>query len=431
MGTSSTFDISQANPVLKARYSDKGVAKLGYPDMPVLATIPKNKDLGGLSYAWAIRTAPTQTVSTKFANSQASDANAGSVTTYKQFVASNPAHYNHYGTANITGDAIDTAKGDEDRLIDIMTGEIDNTLYTMQRELERFIIGNGGSALGQIGSGVGTTTITLTDITTITRFEVGMSIQVGTDDGSVNPFGGLRVGNGFIKSIDRDLGTLQVSAMIGGAAVAWSTEFTAAANNDYIFRYGDYPTVNGVLTSAPGFAGFLPATAPTSTLFFGVDRTVDATRLAGVRFAGAGNAYEETLISCAMRLGREQAKPDTCFMNPLDVDPLVRALGSRVVYDRAGVKSFDQPDIGFKSVNIVGPRGDIKVVACSTVPKGTFYMLQLNTWTLMSIGRAPRQINEDGQMLLRVQNSDAYEARFVSRYLITCSAPGWNAVGTF
>lgn len=430
MATGSTFDISQANPVLKARYSKKGVAKLGYPDNPILALMPKATNLGGLSWAWAIRTAASQSVATgSLANAVASNANAGAATNYKQFVAAGPAHYNHYGTANISGDAIDTANGDESRLIDVLTGEIDNTLYTMQRELERFIVGNGGSALAQIGSGVGTTTITLTDITNITRFEIGMSIQVGLDDGSINPFGGLRAGNGFVRAVDRDLGQLQVAATIGGAAVVWSTEYTSAANGDYIFRFGDYPTVNGTLTSAPGFLGFLPATSPTSTLFFNVDRSLDPVRLGGVRFAGNGAPYEETLLTCAARLGREEAKPDIVCMNPFDVDFLVRALGSRVVYDRT--KSFDEPDIGFDTVKIVGPKSTMRIVSCSTIPQGKFFMLTLNTWELASIGRAPKQIDEDGQMLLRVPGLDAYEARFVSRYLITCSAPGWNANGAF
>lgn len=428
----STFDISQANPVLKARYTDKAVQKLGYPKMPVLAMIPKDTKLSGKSWNWAVRTAPVQTVSTLFANAVASNANAGTTTTYSNFVAL-PSHYNHFGTANITGDAIDTAKGDAAALIDVLTNEIDNTIYQMQRELQRFIIGNGGSAAAAVGSGQGTTTVTLADITNITRFDVGMPIQVGVDDGSVNPFGGLRASGAvaFVKAVDRDLGTIQVSATVGGAAAVWTSIFTSSIAGDSIFRAGDYPTVNGTLTSSPGFLGYLPKTAPApGSSFLGLDRSVDAVRLAGVRFSGGGQPYEESLISCAARLGREEASPDTVFMNPLDIDPLVRALGSRVVYDRA-VKSYDNPDIGFKVVTVVGPNGDMNVIGCEQIPSGTFFMLTLSSWCLRSMGRAPRQIENDGNMLLRVAGADAYEARFVSRYLVTCDAPGWNAVGTF
>ena len=411
----STFDITAANQVLKQRYTKKKLNTLSYPNNPFYAMCPKDETLGSNAFVFGVRNAQPQTRSVAFASAQAlGNANAGNASSYARFVV---PHYNDYATANISGDAIDSAKGDENTLIDVLTGEIDGANYTATRSLAIAMYRNGGGARGQIASGQGTPTVTLADITAITNFEVGMALQVSADDGTGG--GGVRAGQVFVIGVDRDLGTITVATTLGGSAANWTAGIAAAAANDFIFQLGDY---NGLM---PGFLGWIPTTAPTSTLFLNVDRSQDKTRLGGVRIVGNGGPIEETLISAAARLGREGSKPDVCYMNTEDYALLVKALGSKVIYERS--KSFDAPDIDFESVVITGPTGPIKVVGDLNCPKGTAAMLQLKDWTLRSIGKAPKIIEEDGLMMRAVYNADAYEVRFVSRVCLTCAAPGWSA----
>ena len=421
-----TFDITAATAVLKQRYTKKKLNTLGYNDNPLLAMMPKDETLGSNAFVFGVRNAVAQTRAWgTFSNAQAvSNANAGSSSIYNRFVV---PHYNDYTTANITGDAIDSAKGNETALIDVLTAEIDGALYTASRSLAIAMFKNGGGARGQISaaSNTGSSTITLTDLTSIVNFEVGMFLQVSADDGTGGA--GVRVagsGSGqlFVRAVDRDLGTIQVALTLGGTAANWTAGYQGAAASDYIFQGGDYNA------AMPGIAGWIPSTAPGATTFFGVDRTGDVTRLAGVRYSGSGGPFEETLIEAAARLAREGSTPDVCAMNPLDYSPLVKALGAKVIYDR--VKAFDEPDIGFEAVKLQGPRGPIKVIADLNCPKGTAYLLKMDTWSMKSIGKAPRIIDLDEVSMLRVATADAYEVRIVSRVCITCDAPGWNAVIT-
>lgn len=415
-----TFDMTAASAVLKQRYTKKKLNTLSYNDNPTLAAMPKDETLGSNAFVFGLRNAVAQTRSWgTFANAQATSATAGSSSTYNRFVV---PHYNDYTTANITGDAIDSAKGNENALIDVLTNEIDGALYTASRSLAIAMFKNGGGARGQIstGSTISATSITLADVTSITNFEVGMALNTSTTDGTS---GSVKSGTAYIIAVDRDLGTITVSSSLGGAATAWNTCIATVAVSDSIFQVGDFGA------AMVGISGWVPSTAPgSSDSFYGVNRSSDATRLGGVRFNGAGGPFEETLIESAARLGREGSQPDMAIMNPLDFSPLVKALGAKVIYDR--VKAFDDADIGFDAVKIVGPRGPIKVMSDLNCPKGTAYMLKLDTWSMRSIGKAPRIIDLDEVSMLRVATADAYEVRIVSRVCITCDAPGWNAVIT-
>lgn len=412
------FDITAATPVLKQRYTRKKVLTLAYTDQTFWAMVAKNENAGGISYNQPIRNALPQTRSATFTNSQASFAQAGGSSAYNNFAVT---YKEDYATANITGQAIDRANGDMNALVDVMTNEIDGALLTAGRSIGIALFRNGGGARGQISatSNTGTTTITLATPTDITNFEVGMALQVSAADGTS---GAVRAGQVFVQAVDRDLGTITASSTLGGAAANWTAGIAAAAASDYIFQYGDFGNM------FTGVAAWVPTTAPGATAFFGVDRSTDATRLGGVRFSGSGAPFEESLIDCAARLGREGAKPDCAFLNPLDYASLVKALGAKVIYDRA--TAFDMPDIGFEAVKLTGPKGPIKVLSDVNVPRGFAYMLQMNTWEFVSMGGAPKIINLDGNKMLRQSNADAYEVRIVTRGNLSCAAPGYNAVVT-
>lgn len=407
----SVLDFSAVSAVLKQRYTKKKLNTLSYNNNTFLAMVPKDENLGGKNKVVGIRSAVSQNRSATFASGQSGTGQSSSI--YNSFVI---PHYNDFAFAYLSGDAIESAKGNENALIDVMTAEIDGAIYTATRSLAISLYKNGGGARGQISSGsnVGTATITLANITDIVNFEQGMILQVSADDGTGG--GGVRSGTVTITGVDRDAGTLTASGN-------WSAGIAAVATGDYLFQTGDY---NGLM---PGLAGWLPSsTSGLGTPFFGVTRSGDATRLAGVRYNGNGGPIEETLIEAAARVAREGGKTDACFMNPLDYSSLVKALGSKVIYDRA--ESFDEPSIGFKAVVLDGPMGPIKVLPDVNCPKGTCYMLQMNTWTLSSIGKAPKIFELDGLNMLRQATSDSYEVRIGYRACLECSAPGWNAVVT-
>lgn len=160
--------------------------------------------------------------------------------------------------------------------------------------------------------------------------------------------------------------------------------------------------------------------------FYGVDRSVDSTRLAGVRYDGSAQSIEEALVDASNLVAREGGKPDVCIMGYASFSALLKALGTKVQYIDAKVG-----DISFRGVQIVGANSEIRVFPDRNCPQLTAYLLDMSTWELMSLGDAPHIDTQfDGLEMLRVYNQDAGEVRIKAYLNLACNAPGWNAVVT-
>jgi hypothetical protein len=165
-----------------------------------------------------------------------------------------------------------------------MTTEIDGVMRSVGDSISRNLYGDGSGSIGRVNnSSFSTTSLDLvTDMDSLS-FEVGMVLQVsGTKSG-----GSVRSGTLTVNAVNRGATSNQIT--MSGNLSGWSS----VAQNDYIYQSGDY---DGALT---GLAGWLPATAPGSTAFFGQDRTADITRLSGQRYDGSAGTILEALIEGA------------------------------------------------------------------------------------------------------------------------------------
>lgn len=408
------LDTTALSAVLKQKYTQKAVRNLCYPKNPFFAMVQKRTDFNGKNKVVAFQNGSPQGLGTSIANAQAGK----TASVYNAVTVTRNAYY---VTASITGEAIRAAKGDTGALIEGLTREVDNAYYSIVRQISAALFRNGGGAIGQISSGstVGSATITLANVADIVNFEVGMKLSASVDDGTGGA--GLRSAGAVvtITGIDRDLGTLTASGN-------WSAGIAAVAAGDYLFRNSNAGSstsdYNAVLKGVPAW---VPATAPGgSDSFFGLNRSSDATRLAGIRYNGNGGPIEETLIEAAARAVRESGQPTHVWMNPLDCSNLVKALGSKVLYDRS--KSLDDPDFAFSSIKLIGPAGDLEVVRDLNVPKGTAFMTQTDVWFLESAGDMPSILDDDGLTIVRSATSDDYEVRIGYYGQLVCEAPGWN-----
>lgn len=404
------LDTTALSAVLKQKYTQRRFAELAYRKNPQYALIKKRTDFGGSNKVIAVRNANPLGVGGDVGTAQGNK----TASVYNRFIVTRTPYY---GTASISGEAIRAAKGKENSLIEGMTKEIDGIINAVTRRLAQMAYRNGGGSIGQISSGstVGSATITLANVGDITNFETGMKLQLSADDG-YTASGGVRSGTVTVKGVDVDAGTITATGN-------WTAGIAAAAAGDFIFANGDYQKwLKGALA-------WTPTTAPTTgDSFFSLDRSSDVTRLAGVRHNGNGGPIEETLIDAATKLARQGSTPDYVFMNPLDWAALIKSMTGKVVYDR--IESVDGVDVGFKTVELDGPQGAIKVVHDLNCPKGTAFMWQLDTWALESLGDMVGILDQDGLTLLRSANSDDYEVRVGGYGQYTCEAPGWNAVVT-
>lgn len=405
------LDSTALQQILKVQYTQKKVNNLCYPESPLFAKMRKTTNFGGKVEHVAFQYGSPQGRGFAFANGLTN-------MTASTYGGLDVTRKTDYAFAQVTGEMVDAAKEGDYALLDGLKREIDNAFYTVGRSIAASLFGNSGGARGQISatSNTATATITLADINTVVNFEVGMVLNVSATDGTS---GAKRAGTVTLTGVNRDTGQLTASGN-------WTAGIAAAAANDYIFQNGDFEATKSGIS---GIAAWIPATAPTGgDNFFGLDRSVDPTRLAGIRYtANAGGPIEETLIKASARLVREGGKPDFVVMHPFDWANLVVALGSKVIIQDS---QLPDADVGFKAIKIWGAKGPMDVVCDANCPTGVFYMLTMSTWRFHTLLGAPRILNADGNQMLRDATTDSYIIRIGYYGNVICDAPGWNLYGT-
>jgi hypothetical protein len=407
--------VAALTSILKTKYDQKVFYQLFYRKAPFLGTIRKDEKFGANNARISLRYGSPQGGSAQFSVAQANKTSSADV----GFVLTRAKDYQ---VAGISGEALAAAEGDENTIYNGLKGEMEGSMRNLNRSIQITAWRNGGGSRG-VGNGsyaVSGTAITLATPADITNFEVQMKIDLAPNDGSVPT--SVRAGGPLtITAVDRTAGIVTVSAAVN--------TLTGAANTDTIFRNGDY----GIL--AKGQLGWLPPTGsalrPTSLgtdNWFGVDRFQDIVRLGGIPYSGGGGNKEETLMDAAELASREGADDLTCYINNLDRADIVKSLGSKAIY--LPVESTDGK-IGYRALIAEGPDGPIKILSEVNVPRGNFFINQMDTWVLKSIRGVPRILDDDGLKMLRESTNDGYEWRMGGYFQFGCEAPGYNLVGTW
>ena len=397
------LDLNTVTQALKEHYKDLRVKNMVYKDNPLLALMPKYEQFGGENMPIPTQYGIANRRSATFGTGQALD----TATSLARFVLT---RVKDYSFASITGESIKATESNADAFLKYATLEIDGAIQSLTRSIAIGLYGDGSGKIGQVGSTTGTSgtqTITLSNVEEITNFEVGMVLRIATNTTSALENDVLT-----ISEVDRDLGTIKV--------VITSSSGNLSAG-DALFQSGDYVSASDRLKIS-GLEAWIPSGTPAN--LFGVTRTADRTRLAGVPFDGSSMPIEEALVSAASRLAREGGSPDHCFMDYTQFANLEKALGSKVVYDKV---SSDDADVGFQALSIIGPKGPIRVIADQNCTPNVAYLLQMDTWSLNSLGAAPHILDLDGNRMLRESSADAYEVRVGFYGNVGCTAPGYNS----
>ena len=397
----SNLDLVSMNAALKELYSGQVVENLVYNDNPFLAMVAKGTDFGGKYKPIPIQTGVSQGRSSTFsyaqANQTAPDLESFLITRAKD-----------YSIATIDNETMLASKTDKMSFLDGSKLLIDSAIRSITNSLASSLYRSGTGSIGQIGS-ISTGVIALVNPSDVVQFERNMTINANATDG-----GTVRVAVGYIIAVNRSAGTITVSASAGGAA---GTPASWAAN-DYLVVQGDNNA------KIKGLSAWLPFTAPTTgDNFFGVDRSIDVTRLAGVSYDGSAQSIEEAMIDHSALIAREGGKPDVMITNFATYSALEKSLGSKVQY----VDLKGPADIGFRGIMVNGANSMIKVFPDRNCPSTKGFMLTMNSWKLECLGDAPQILKYgDGLEMLRVSNADAGEVRVGYYAQLRSNAPGWN-----
>ncbi len=414
--------------ILKELYDDQKVQWLTYKDNPALAMMKKEEKFPGKYFPVPVVYGLTQGASATFANAY----NNQSSPSVAEFLVTRVADFS---LATIDGQLLAAAQTDPGSFIDGAELMIDAAFQTAVNRLASAMFRNGAGTIGQIaslahvsGSGPYVSTITLTNPDDAVQFEIGqVLVDIQNVDGSgshstyASPF--------TVTAVNRNSGVLT-----GTSAVDTTSDFTAAY---YLATLGDLPTttnnnfqpsgstVTNALLKLAGFAAWLPLTAPTSgDSFFGVDRSVDVQRLAGVNFDGSSLSMEEALLQGTGRIALNGGRVDTGICSYATYTALITSLGSKVQYIDETIG-----EIGFRGVQVNGANTVMSIFPDRNCPDGLIYCLEMDSWCLRSQGPAPHILKYMDEIeILRVPGVDAAELRVGSYVNMYTNKPGHNGV---
>jgi hypothetical protein len=397
-----TASVLNMAAILKTIYPQGLPKDATYKDNPLLALMPKATDFYGEDAKAPLKYAPNAGRSSTFSTAQSNSSNVKNV-------AFRYTRNSDYAVARVTNELILASKNNSGAFISGLKQEIDSAQLNITNSAAQAMYGNGSGVIGQLAASttLASTTLPLRSPDDVVFFEVGYKIKLSATNGG----GAVKAGVLTIVAIDRETGVLTVDANI-------STAIATATVNDFISIEGDYDS------KMKGLAAWVPQTAPTSgDNFFGVDRSLDVTRLAGFRGDLSSLPIEEALIQGGMKIGRDGGKIDHVFMSFQKYADLTKSLGSKVQYVDVIAKDAN---IGFQGVKVNLGKSIATVIPDRNCPENQMKMLQLDSWKLHSLEGMPMILDMDGLKMLRVSNDDAAEIRVGYYAQIACNWPGAN-----
>lgn len=418
--------------VLKELYNDDSwvMKDLVYAGNPALALIPKDESADGMagkSFPVPLIYGDGQGRSATFATAQS---NQTAMNLGEFFVTT----ISNYQIVTIDNRFLEATRSNVGAFMDGATMNVNGGISNITNDLAHDLFNDGSGQRGSYGLGNGSITsgvIVLDSSASVVQFEVGMSLVSYSVSGT-SATQSTSAAVGYVIAVDSSAGTVTVAAAQGGSAATptnWSTSFP------YLAVQGDINFASGGLGSSlmlklAGFGAWIPATAPASNdSFFGQNRSVNPSRLAGIRFNGTQETIEEALIdsAAAVAMNRSMAGyPDYAFMNFTSYAALIKTLGSRVQY--VDVK-HDEIDISFEGIQVITAYGKITVLPDRNCPAQTCFLIAMKTWKLKTLGRAPKILiygSYDSNQGLRVSAADAVEIRIGYYGNLCCNGPVAN-----
>lgn len=405
-----SLDLTAFDAALKQHYTSDRVENMVYKDNPFMGVVPKYENFGGKNLPIPIIYGNPQGRSKTFSNAQTRGGSTNTLVT--DFVLTRAKDYS---IATIDNETLEASKGDSNAFMEAATTEIDGAINSLTRSLAINLFRDDSAYIGQVSAepstNASTFVVAFKDPEDITNVEVGQVLVIY----SAKSGGSVRTSDGSddeweVAAVDRNDGEVTLTGTYDGSG--------DIAADDYIFVEGDRG--NGMA----GLEAWCPTADPSATSFFGVDRSVDVTRLGGLRLDASSLPIEEALIEADHKAAREGAMLDYTFLSPKKFGELKKALGSKVEY--IDLKPNGNATFSWRGIMIDGCKGPIKVVADQNCQNTQAYMLTMKSWKLYSLGKAVRVIDTDGLQMLRQASADGVEVRYGSYSQLGCRAPGWN-----
>lgn len=412
---------------LKELYvDDKDYMKnIVYAKNPWLAMIPKNESPDGFAGKYIpvpLEYGNPQGRSHTFTNAQ-NQQTASDVISYFVYAVQD------YQLVTITNLLMEQTKTNAGAFVDEASRTMDNGFRNLSNNMAFELFYGGTASRGQVSSaGVTLTGSTLSFLLSnsqaVVQFEVGMTLQASATDGGA----ALQNTPGTIDaiqiiSVNRGTGAISGTVVQGVPGTSWGA-------NDYLQVLGDIgiggsTTIAGML-GLSGMAAWVPVVDPPSNdNFWGVNRSADPTRLAGLRYNASAFTIEQGITNALAFGNREGASFDLIVIDFVSYSTLVNELGAKVQYVQL---EHDEVEVAFEAIHFHSAYGKIPVLADRSCQPQTAWCVTTDTWKLRTLGKAPHILTYgmEGLEGLRVGNADALEIRIAYYGNVINSAPGYN-----
>jgi hypothetical protein len=409
---------------LKELYTDDKdyMKNIVYAENPWLAMIPKNESSDGFAGKYIpvpLEYGNPQGRSHTFSNAQ-NQQTASAVISYFVYCVQD------YQLVTITNLLMEQTKSNAGAFVDEASRTMDNGFRNISNNMAFESFAGGTATRGVIGSVtslIGSALIfVLSNSQTVVQFEVGMTLQNSTTDGGAANTQGGSIDAVQITAVNRGTGQINATVVQGDGSTFVANHFLQVLGD---IGSAGASTIAGML-GLSGLAAWIPSSDPSGgDNFWGVNRSADPTRLAGLRYNAATMTIEEGITAALAYGNREGAKFDLIVIDFISYAALVNSLGAKVQYV---MLEHDEVEVAFEAIHFHSAYGKIPVVADRSCPAQTAYCLKTETWKLRTLGKAPHILTYgmEGLEGLRVGNADALEIRIAYYGNQINSAPGWN-----
>ncbi len=397
------LDLTALSYALQEMYPDI-VGELNMLDKPTLALISKRTDFTGDKFVQP----------TVYANNQGRSASltlAQAGVTGNKGVAFEITTSKNFGVIQIDGETLRAAgdtltRAQARSFLEARRSEVKGTTEALMQSAAHALFRDGLGLRGQRAS-ILSNTVTLANAHDAIFFDVGMVVGAVASDTTT-----LRTGTTTVTAVSRGLTTSTVT-LASAAAIG------SFADNDYLYVSGDYGAM------LKGFEAWCPSSAPGATSFFGVDRSVDTSRLGGLRYSESLPIVER-LVKAEAFARIQGAKLDVFSIHPIRMAEVKNTLGDKLRY--TDVKSPDGR-FSFKAVEMATMYGSVRLVEDPFCPTTVAWGLQLDTWKLVSRGEMPGPLDHLGGSqgnFFQMTAADSVEGRYGYYANLSCNAPGYN-----
>lgn len=320
-----------------------------------------------------------------------------------------PLMYN-YGRMQLSGPVIRSMNSDRGSFIRALDSETTGLVRDTRNDVARQIYGDGTGAIATVTSNAAAV-VTLTSPTAnqMRQLRKNMEVDIGT---VADP---TASGSATIVSVDRSAGTITLDATV------------AVTSGHFVFRTGSGGNPDGSPSTQKEITGIKRQIAASGTLW-NVDPSTYPDWASYVA-TSAGAVDEDMFITASQEVNAESGMQLDLWITDQTLHRAVSGLLTSIkrfpntLELKGGYKGIDMSDV---SQGDTGSNEVAMVWDKDMVESGTAYGLCTETWTQYKMSDW-EFMQEDGAILNRVPNTDAYEGTMFCYMDIACLQRNANA----